>query len=160
MGLVAPRHVGSSWTRAQTCAPCIGRQILNHCATREVPGMLFLILLCILIVKFCTCCLLNFCKNEMPNKVMLAQHFKIISSAYNTDEADSKYESSPYHLSLLLKCGLTRVLVCVLSHQYGTWQPEKAPPGTEGQTATCGDPDSSSAMLLKKDLHQKREMWN
>ena len=23
--------------RAQTCVPCIGRWILNHCATREVP---------------------------------------------------------------------------------------------------------------------------
>ena len=34
-GLVAPRHVGSSQTRARTCVPCIGRQILNHCATRE-----------------------------------------------------------------------------------------------------------------------------
>ena len=34
-GLVAPRHVGSSQTRAQTRVPCIGRQILNHCATRE-----------------------------------------------------------------------------------------------------------------------------
>ena len=37
MGLVAPRHVGSSQTRAQTRVPCIGRQILNHCATREAP---------------------------------------------------------------------------------------------------------------------------
>ena len=37
MGLVAPRHVGSSWTRARTRVPCIGRRILNHCATREVP---------------------------------------------------------------------------------------------------------------------------
>ena len=35
-GLVAPRHVGSSQTRARTCVPCIGRRILNHCATREV----------------------------------------------------------------------------------------------------------------------------
>ena len=34
-GLVAPRHVGSSQTRARTHVPCIGRQILNHCATRE-----------------------------------------------------------------------------------------------------------------------------
>ena len=34
-GLVAPRHVGSSQTRARTRVPCIGRQILNHCATRE-----------------------------------------------------------------------------------------------------------------------------
>ena len=37
-GLVAPRHVGSSQTRARTRVPCIGRQILNHCATREAPG--------------------------------------------------------------------------------------------------------------------------
>ena len=41
-GLVAPWHVGSSRTRAQTCVPCIGRQILNHCTTRKVPHFLFL----------------------------------------------------------------------------------------------------------------------
>ena len=35
MGLVAPRPVGSSRTRARTRVPCIGRRILNHCATRE-----------------------------------------------------------------------------------------------------------------------------
>ena len=38
-GLVAPQHVGSSQTRAQTHVPCIGRQILNHCATREAPPL-------------------------------------------------------------------------------------------------------------------------
>ena len=37
MGLVAPQHVGPSWTRARTHVPCIGRWILNHCATREAP---------------------------------------------------------------------------------------------------------------------------
>ena len=37
-GLVAPRHVGSSRTRDRTRVSCIGRQILNHCATREVPS--------------------------------------------------------------------------------------------------------------------------
>ena len=37
MGLVALQHVGSSQTRARTRVPCIGRQILNHCATREAP---------------------------------------------------------------------------------------------------------------------------
>ena len=35
MGFVAPRHVGSSRTRARTCVPCIGRRILNHCTIRE-----------------------------------------------------------------------------------------------------------------------------
>ena len=36
-GPVAPRHVGSSQTRARTRVPCNGRQILSHCATREAP---------------------------------------------------------------------------------------------------------------------------
>ena len=36
MGLVAPRHAGSSWTRDWTHHPCIGRQILNHRTTRKV----------------------------------------------------------------------------------------------------------------------------
>ena len=42
MGFVAPRHVGSSQTRAGSRVPCIGRQILNHCATREAL-VLFLV---------------------------------------------------------------------------------------------------------------------
>ena len=37
-GPIAPRHVGSSQTRARTPVPCIGRQTLNHCATREAPS--------------------------------------------------------------------------------------------------------------------------
>ena len=41
MGLAAPQHVGSSQTRAQTRVPCIGRRILNHCATREAPPIRF-----------------------------------------------------------------------------------------------------------------------
>ena len=41
-GLVAQPHVGSSRTRARTHVPCIGRRILNHCATREVPTRKFL----------------------------------------------------------------------------------------------------------------------
>ena len=36
MGLAALQHVGSSQTRDRTCVPCIGRQILIHCTTREV----------------------------------------------------------------------------------------------------------------------------
>ena len=34
-GPAAPRHVGSSQTRARTRVPCTGRQTLNHCATWE-----------------------------------------------------------------------------------------------------------------------------
>ena len=41
-GPVAPWHVGSSQTRARTRVPCIGRQILNHCTTREAQDRFFL----------------------------------------------------------------------------------------------------------------------
>ena len=41
-GLVAPRHVGSSWTRARTRVPCIGGRILNHCSTKEAPSLFIL----------------------------------------------------------------------------------------------------------------------
>ena len=40
-GLVALQHVGSFRTTAQTCVPCIGRQIPNHCTTMEVHVIQF-----------------------------------------------------------------------------------------------------------------------
>ena len=52
-GLVAPRHVGSSQTRAQTCVPCTGRQILNHCSTREVPEFFICICSCKMYIVLC-----------------------------------------------------------------------------------------------------------
>ena len=51
-GRVAPRHVGSSQTRARTRVPCIGRQTPNHCATREAPKVIFLIPIHVLILAF------------------------------------------------------------------------------------------------------------
>ena len=44
MGLLTPFHVGSSWTRDRTHVPCIGRWILNHWTTREVPSLQFFVL--------------------------------------------------------------------------------------------------------------------
>ena len=41
-GLVAPRHVGSSRNRARPRVPCLGRRILNQCATRETPKSIIL----------------------------------------------------------------------------------------------------------------------
>ena len=41
-GSVNLRHVGSSWTWGQAHVPCIGRQILNHWATREACCHLFM----------------------------------------------------------------------------------------------------------------------
>ena len=37
--------MGSSQTRARTPVPCIGRQILNHCATREALFLFFFVLI-------------------------------------------------------------------------------------------------------------------
>ena len=41
MGFVAPPYVGSSQSRGRTRVHCIGRQILNHWATREVKKLPF-----------------------------------------------------------------------------------------------------------------------
>ena len=46
LDFVAPRHVGSSQTRDQTCDPCIGKQILNHWTTREVQILVLVIIIC------------------------------------------------------------------------------------------------------------------
>ena len=44
-GPVAPRHVGSSQTRARTRVPCIGRRTLNRCTTREALTPIFIAIL-------------------------------------------------------------------------------------------------------------------
>ena len=44
----------SSQTRARTRVPCIGRQILNHCATREAPLLFIILFLAALGLRCCT----------------------------------------------------------------------------------------------------------
>ena len=51
-GLVAPRPVRSSRKRARARVPCIGRRILNHCATREVRVYSSVASFCHLIIAF------------------------------------------------------------------------------------------------------------
>ena len=41
MGLVVPQHVGSSQIGDRTHVPCIGKWVINHCTTREVPRVSF-----------------------------------------------------------------------------------------------------------------------
>ena len=50
-GPAAPRHAGSSQTRARTRVPCIGRQVPNHCTTREALFISCVCFLCIFCVK-------------------------------------------------------------------------------------------------------------
>ena len=82
MGLVAPRHVGSSRTGAWTRVSCIGRRILNHCATRETLCCHFLKRICEIIQAvsskyiFLICTYLRFdfcCLNGYFNKIIVIQ---------------------------------------------------------------------------------------
>ena len=62
-GARAPRHVGSSRTRARTRVPCIARRILNHCTTREA--------LFADIVNFSTLFLQKFCLHHTLPPLLL-----------------------------------------------------------------------------------------
>ena len=50
---------GSSQTRARTHVPCIGRQILNHCATREAQVYIWMRFL-----RYNSCKITSICKTE------------------------------------------------------------------------------------------------
>ena len=76
-GLVAPRHVGSSQTRARTHVPCIGRQTLNHCATREAPALSFLKHRLTTETAWYTIHQREFLKGELPSKIRLYERRKI-----------------------------------------------------------------------------------
>ena len=68
-GPAAPRHVGSSQTRARTRVPCTGRQTLNHCATREALMLPFLTL------SDCTESKYQYSYNRIPSDLLTPQCF-------------------------------------------------------------------------------------
>ena len=78
MGLVAPRHVGSSQTRARTRVPCIGRQSPNHCATKEALPHLFIYFLAAL--GLC-CCARAFSSCGERGLLFIAVHRPLIAVA-------------------------------------------------------------------------------
>ena len=95
LGLVAPQHMESSWTRAQTRVPCIGRWILNHCTTREaliffLLFLLFLSFLKIFIFLFIylylatlglRCCAQAFCSGPERGLLFFAVRWLLIAVA-------------------------------------------------------------------------------
>ena len=76
-GLAAPRPVGSSQTGAQTRVPCIGRQTLNHCATREAPKEIL--------------------KDLSKGKDILCSYIR--HNIDNTDQIDLQINCNPYQNS-------------------------------------------------------------
>ena len=86
-GPVAPRHVGSSQTRAGTRVPCIGRQIPNHCTTREA---------------LVSCFILTFsdCEDECYPKSKSPSRLKSLSSILTTCNSSVNRLFNPFaHLS-------------------------------------------------------------
>ena len=83
-GLVALRRVGSFLTRARTRVPCVGRRILNHCATREALFVCFwsIIDLQHYVSSCCTAQWFNisirFKMITMINLVIICHHTKIL----------------------------------------------------------------------------------
>ena len=76
MGPAAPWHVGSSQTRARTRVPCISRQILNHCATREAPSVNFLYSITLNSISLsCTLNLLPICNFIAPIGHLALHHY-------------------------------------------------------------------------------------
>ena len=92
-GPVAPQHMGSSQTRARTRVPRIGRQTLNHCATREAPFILYHPLHCICqgalycsflnYKEFDYVCYIIFFKVEERKKIYIMQVFPLLILSIN-----------------------------------------------------------------------------
>ena len=54
MGLAAPQHVGSSWTRAQTWVPCIAGRFLTTAPAEKSLTNYFFVPPCWFPIKFCS----------------------------------------------------------------------------------------------------------
>ena len=123
--------------------------------------MLFLILLCIL-VKFCTCCLLKLCKDDVPNKMMLAQHLEMIANTYDLDKIwilDKKclrvvLTTFPCYSNVASNSFWSVHFPSNMGHDT-----QKGPSWNQGTKVTeLRKPDTWSVMVSEKDLDQKREM--
>ena len=153
MGLVAPPHVGSSQTRARTRVPCIGRWILNHCATREVTRPVFLIQHCA--ASFTRC--VSEWVNHLLNLLRVCAHL-FLGSSFHTEpsmscesfevalcswaESDS-LRSSILAISMLVTAEGTKELCCHSSKlltSRGTWSCtlwRAAGPPSHSQRSMC-----------------------
>ena len=87
----APRHVGSSQTRARTRVPCISRQTLNHRATGEAQFPLFLCF--VSLFRFLLCGYHEVCIKHLIDKIVL---FLLIASCLHFPIQVPSFSSSPF----------------------------------------------------------------
>ena len=110
-GPATARHVGSYQTRARTRVPCIGRQILNHCATREATVFVFILSLNFVLMglKFCDRFLVKLFplkSTDIKTNNLKLQHTHPIKMAHKTfsfpSEAFRKhcYHNQPFTIKL------------------------------------------------------------
>ena len=85
--LVAPWHGGSSPTRARTRVPCIGRRLLNHCATREAHTIYFRYLLFIICI-FSQCVLFPDLLINYPKDIQQRKHSLSLCLAFEHIQGD------------------------------------------------------------------------
>ena len=115
-GPVAPRHVGSSQTRARTCVPCIGRRILNHYATREAPRVSYS--WCPLAAAVCVIFVASGCSAPDPRDTAEEGWTKVVRVVQRM-QGWSVWSGHPrwlFSCSLSIPCSKTLLQTCKLPH--------------------------------------------
>ena len=132
-GLVAPRHVGSSQTRARTRVPCISRQILNHCATREACNSLFMFYFLIYLAVSGLSCGMRDLSLQCASSSLWHAGFPLVVAWGR---------GAPEHVgSVAVACRLSFPTACgILVPQPGI---EPTSPALEGRFLTTGPPGKS-----------------
>ena len=114
-GLVTPRHVGSSQTRAQTRVPCIGRQIPNHCATREAYLVFCLNKLLKFLICLCLCFNSSLTLNSIDQKIHNFVRVKIILQRPDSN-ANNSCPLSVQISSVMEKIIPKFIIYCLVGH--------------------------------------------
>ena len=104
-GPVAPWHVGSSQTRARTRVPCISRQTLNHCATREARLFFFFKSFIGVQLIYNVVLVLGVQQSESVIHIHISTLFQILfphRPLQSIEQSFLCYTVGPYQLSILL----------------------------------------------------------
>ena len=120
MGLVAPRHGQSSWTRDQTRVPCTGRRIRIHCTAREILLLLLMPLFFFLVAQIW----FRGKRSEVSTSSMMTrqQAQRGVSRGALGGGGDGRRGNPTWEGVLLAVLGLWRFYRAQGLHQAGDWQ--------------------------------------